>query len=250
MNMIRRLENNFKIQRGASSSITIEENNAILLKPQQIRDIVEYFIKEARKRGLENLYFEISSQSPNYNTYQTCFQENGFIYSSERIVVFKDIFSVVETDDLFDLTTIEEIGEESFREVWNETIKNATEIKGSMPFEVCKSMMQKEMGDRWKEHCLIALLDKEPIGIIIPYIEPGTLEEGKLFHFGIVPSMRGKGYESKLLEKAMYILKEIGAAYYIGTTDRENEWMKSIFEQNAYQQLSCIERYTKAVKQG
>ncbi len=41
-------------------------------------------------------------------------------------------------------------------------------------------MMLEEIGEQWKEHCLIASVGEEPIGIVIPHIERGALEEGKL----------------------------------------------------------------------
>ena len=41
----------------------------------------------------------------------------------------------------------------------------------------------------------------------------------------------------------MFVLKEIGASYYIGETNVQNEWMKDVFEKNGCQQLSSTERY-------
>ena len=38
-------------------------------------------------------------------------------------------------------------------------------------------MMLQEIGEQWKEHCLTADVDEKPIGIVIPHIERGTLEE-------------------------------------------------------------------------
>ena len=46
-------------------------------------------------------------------------------------------------------------------------------------------MMLQEIGEQWKEHCLTASVDEEPIGIVIPHIERGTLEEGKLMYFAV-----------------------------------------------------------------
>ena len=41
-------------------------------------------------------------------------------------------------------------------------------------------MMLEEIGEQWKEHCLIASVGEELIGIVIPHIERGALEEGNL----------------------------------------------------------------------
>ena len=47
--------------------------------------------------------------------------------------------------------------------------------------------------------------------------------------------MRNKGYEAALFAGAMFVLKEIGASYYIGETNMQNEWMKDVFEKNGCQ---------------
>ena len=91
-------------------------------------------------------------------------------------------------------------------------------------------MMLQEIGEQWKEHCLTASVDEEPIGIVIPHIERGTLEEGKLMYFAVTPNMRNKGYEVALFAGAMFVLKEIGASYYIGETNMQNEWMKDVLK--------------------
>ena len=106
-------------------------------------------------------------------------------------------------------------------------------------------MMLQEIGEQWKEHCLTASVDEEPIGIVIPHIERGTLEEGKLMYFAVIPNMRNKGYEAALFAGAMFVLKEIGASYYIGETNIQNEWMKDVFEKNGCQLLSSTERYVR-----
>lgn len=59
--------------------------------------------------------------------------------------------------------------------------------------------------------------------------------------------MRNKGYESDLFTKTMFVLKEIGATYYIGEANVQDEWMNDVFEKNGCQQLSCSERYVKRV---
>lgn len=35
------------------------------------------------------------------------------------------------------------------------------------------NMMLQEIGEQWKEHCLTASIEEEPIGIVIPHIEKG-----------------------------------------------------------------------------
>ena len=98
-------------------------------------------------------------------------------------------------------------------------------------------MMLQEIGEQWKEHCLTASVDEKPIGIVIPHIERGTLEEGKLMYFAVTPNVRNKGYEAALFAGAMFVLKEIGASYYIGETNMQNEWMKDVLKRT---DVSCL----------
>jgi len=53
----------------------------------------------------------------------------------------------------------------------------------------------------------------------------GTKEEGRMFYSGIVPSMRGKGFGTKMHMATLPIMKKMGATYYVGSTDERNEHM-------------------------
>ena len=53
MTIIKQLEKHFKIRRSASS-IMIKENDAEVFTEEQIEEIMQYFVTEAKKDGLEN----------------------------------------------------------------------------------------------------------------------------------------------------------------------------------------------------
>lgn len=235
---IEQLEKHFKIRRNASS-IMIKENNAELFTEEQLEEMMQYCVAEAEKEGLEKLHFEISSKSPNYNVYRKCFGKHLFECFAENIIVFKDIYEVEDIESEIDFKLIEEIGEAAFYSLWNEVTGE------QIDYDQFVNMMLQEIGGQWKEHCLTASIDEEPIGIVIPHIERGTLEEGKLMYFAVAPNMRNKGYEAAFFTGAMFVLKEIGASYYIGETNVQNEWMKDVFEKNGCQQLSSTERYVR-----
>ena len=69
MTTIEQLEKHFKIRRSASS-IMIKENNAEVFTEEQLEEMVQYYVAEAEKDGLEKLHFEVSSKSPNYDVYK------------------------------------------------------------------------------------------------------------------------------------------------------------------------------------
>ncbi|PQZ52654.1 N-acetyltransferase [Bacillus sp. MYb209] len=238
MTTIEQLEKHFKIRRSASS-IMIKENNAEVFTEEQLEEMMQYCVAEAEKDGLEKLHFEISSKSPNYDVYKKYFVTYSFEFIAENIIVFKDIHEVDDIESEIDFKLIEEIGEDAFYSLWNEVMGE------QIDYDQFVNLMEQEIGGQWKEHCLTAVANEEPIGIVIPYIERGTLEEGKLMYFAVAPNMRNKGYEEALFIGAMFVLKEIGASYYIGETNVQNEWMKDIFEKNGCQLLSSAERYVR-----
>ncbi|MBJ7994674.1 GNAT family N-acetyltransferase [Bacillus mycoides] len=238
MMTIEQLEKHFKIRKNASS-IMIKENDAEVFTEEQLEEIMQYCVAEAEKDGIEELQFEISSKSPNYDVYKKCFETYSFEYITENIIVFKDIYEVEDIESEIDFKLIEEIGEAAFYSLWNEVTGE------QIDYDQFVNTMLQEIGGQWKEHCLTAIANEEPIGIVIPHIERGTLEEGKLMYFAVAPNMRNKGYEAAFFTGAMFVLKEIGASYYIGETNVQNEWMKDVFEKNGCQQLSSTERYVR-----
>lgn len=238
MMTIEQLEKHFKIRKNASS-IMIKENDAEVFTEEQLEEIMQYCVAEAEKDGIEELQFEISSKSPNYDVYKKCFETYSFEYITENMIVFKDIYEVEDIESEIDFKLIEEIGEAAFYSLWNEVTGE------QIDYDQFVNTMLQEIGGQWKEHCLTASIDEEPIGIVIPHIERGTLEEGKLMYFAVAPNMRNTGYEAAFFTGAMFVLKEIGASYYIGETNVQNEWMKDVFEKNGCQQLSSTERYVR-----
>lgn len=238
MMTIEQLEKHFKIRKNASS-IMIKENDAEFFTEEQLEEIMQYCVAEAEKDGIEELQFEISSKSPNYDVYKKCFETYSFEYITENMIVFKDIYEVEDIESEIDFKLIEEIGEAAFYSLWNEVTGE------QIDYDQFVNTMLQEIGGQWKEHCLTASIDEEPIGIVIPHIERGTLEEGKLMYFVVAPNMRNKGYEAAFFTGAMFVLKEIGASYYIGETNVQNEWMKDVFEKNGCQQLCSTERYVR-----
>ncbi|MBG9611489.1 GNAT family N-acetyltransferase [Bacillus toyonensis] len=238
MTTIEQLEKHFKIRRSASS-IMIKENNAEAFTEEQLKEIMQYCVAEAEKEGVEKLHFEISSKSPNYDVYKKCFETYSFEYVTENMIVFKDIYEVEDVESEIDFKLIEEVGEDTFYSFWNEMTEEQVDYNQFV------HMMEQEIGEQWKEHCLTAVASEEPIGIVIPHIEKGTLEEGKLMYFVMAPNMRNKGYEAAFFTGAMFVLKEIGASYYIGETNVQNEWMKDVFGKNGCQLLSSIERHVR-----
>ncbi|CDQ38024.1 MULTISPECIES: GNAT family N-acetyltransferase [Virgibacillus] len=79
--------------------------------------------------------------------------------------------------------------------------------------------LQSELGLTWREHCYYFKSGDEVIGLAIPHIEMGTVNEGRLFYFGVVPKWRNQGNGTKIHQIALVLLKDMQATYYVGSTD-------------------------------
>ena len=100
------------------------------------------------------------------------------------------------------------------------------------PIAQVMSSLESELGPEWRKHCYYFLKEGGFAGISIPHIEMGTKEEGRLFYFGVVPELRGKGIGAQIHRVSMILLKKFQATYYVGSTDVNNANMIKIFEKN------------------
>ena len=108
--------------------------------------------------------------------------------------------------------------------------------------EQAMESFENELGPDWRKHCYLFRKDEELIGLSIPHIEQGTIDEGRLFYFGVVPERRRQGYGGLLHQLSLELLKNFGATTYVGSTDEDNRHMIRIFEQNG-----CHQREKKGI---
>ncbi len=100
------------------------------------------------------------------------------------------------------------------------------------PIDQVMLSIKNELGPEWRQYCYYFTKDEALIGISIPHIEMGTEDEGRLFYFGVVPSLRGQGLGIKIHKISLALLKNFRANYYVGSTDTNNSHMIKIFEKN------------------
>ncbi|WP_052360596.1 GNAT family N-acetyltransferase [Oceanobacillus manasiensis] len=100
------------------------------------------------------------------------------------------------------------------------------------PIEEVMGSLESELGPTWRDFCYYFTLDGEVCGISIPHIEDGTADEGRMFYFGVVPEMRGRGVGASMHLASLLLLKQKDATYYVGSTDTSNQAMINIFIKN------------------
>lgn len=157
---------------------------------------------------------------------------------------FRKISAMVEYTRLLDETfalepaiTVETLAESQMNDVsfaeFYDSCRSGTANKNNLfTIEQVLKSFEKELGREWRTHCYLFGEGGDPIGLSIPHIEQGTLSEGRLFYFGVVPKRRGQGYGVVLHRLSLGLLKSFGATTYVGSTDENNRHMMRIFEKN------------------
>ena len=130
---------------------------------------------------------------------------------------------------------MEQTSTDLFKKVWQEATFGSLNDTSARSIEGEFEGMKYELGPNYTKSCLIGFYGKNPIGVTMPHIEPGTTNEGRLFYFGLIPKYRNKGWGVYLHKISIHLLKEMGATYYIGATGYKNLPMQRIFELNGCQ---------------
>ncbi|MFD1019348.1 GNAT family N-acetyltransferase [Thalassobacillus hwangdonensis] len=107
--------------------------------------------------------------------------------------------------------------------------------------------IKSELGEEY-EHSLYSIhAGGKGVGVVIPHIEPGTSDEGRLFYIGIDPEYQGKGYGREAHRYGIHLLKDVfGAVSYVGMTDESNHAMQAVFEKNHCRMRNPVYVFTKA----
>lgn len=158
----------------------------------------------------------------------------GFEMHDENITVHKHLFDELEPIiSPFTLKNITEIPTDFFKKMWQESMKGSLNAPSLLSMDEQMRSVEKELGPSFKESCIVAYEESQPIGVVMPHIEPGTSDEGRLFFFGLIPEARGQGKSKVLHKQALGLLRQhFKAAYYIGSTGHKNVPMLKTFESN------------------
>lgn len=159
--------------------------------------------------------------------------QNGFNLHDENVTVRKELDSLYSDEHLYSVRTLNDLPESDFKDIWQKSMEGSLNAPSSLNIEEQMRNVKVELGPGFQDSCIVAYEDGNPIGIIMPHIEPGTKEEGRLFYFGLLPEQRGKGKSKSLHQQTLAILKnQFDASYYIGNTSCNNAPMLKTFKSN------------------
>ncbi|GGK08489.1 N-acetyltransferase [Lentibacillus kapialis] len=230
-----------KIVKG-DNFVTIEDTKN--LTNQELMELVTYLRDQPSIKTAKNINILVNSK---FNKeVESLLQKYGFKVHDESVTVYKVLKESDKNISGFSLKNLAELSTEKFKSVWRESMKESLNAPSSLKIDEQMRSVEVELGPNYKKSCLVAYEKGNPIGVIMPHIEPGTLEEGRIFYFGLIPKERGKGKSQLLHQQALRILKnDFNATYYIGSTSHNNIPMLKIFENNGCTVLERNRVYKK-----
>jgi hypothetical protein len=139
--------------------------------------------------------------------------------------------------DPFEYKSIKETGLKDFFEVFKKSAENP--IKNFEKFKIYVNKMITLIKDtydigNWK----IILLNKKPIGILMPHVFKENPELGVILNIGLLKNERGKGYGKIIHARGLELLKNMGAKRYKGSTGINNTAMLKVFKANGCRKLT------------
>lgn len=241
-----------KILDGTPNYLVMEEIGEID-SAKHFKEILDELKNYIVEKDIRSVSIVLNEQQAEYAPYIELLKEFSFqkqdtqLFYRRKLSAFEDM----EIKAPFSVKSLEEITSDVFLKTWIEA--SAGSLNASAPFTSLSAQqefegMQSELGADYQKNCIVIFYEDQAIGVTMPQIEQGTVDEGRLFYFGLIPAFRGKGWGEYLHKLSLHFLKQMGAAYYIGATGQNNIPMQRIFEANA---CELIERkFIYRVKDG
>lgn len=237
----RKLAPRFKVLNGLPESIAIEQTEeAADLDVSSLLSVVDCLEQAGLHRVsvtlLEHSKAELGER----------LQKHGFEHYASKVTVRRALSELPKSQN-FSIQSLDhkELTEEQFKELWELCMSQSDNAPTSLSINQHLHSVKSELGQGWEQSCIVLYEGIDPLGIAIPHIEPGTRDEGRLFYFGVLPTVRAKGKGTEMHLKTLWLLKEMGASYYIGSTHRANQKMQRVFEKNGCHVTRNTEVYYK-----
>lgn len=221
--------------------VTVE--NTHHLSSEEVLMLAEELVKDERIQKVDHLTILLrDSFSKQVGKHLENLQ---FKLHDESIFVCCDL-QQLEPEEAFELKSLHEVSSEQFKTIWKKAMEGSLNASSYLNMEEQMKSVEKELGPSYKDSCYIAFEQGCPIGVVMPHIEPGTEEEGRIFYFGLIPEERGKGKSSALYHQGLFLLKnKFGASYSIGATSVKNIPMQKVFENNRCTVIDCVNVYRR-----
>lgn len=231
----------FFVLNGMPSYVGLEQKEAVELEVFSL--LVADLLSIGKSNKLSRVSVHLKKDNTDFEKLALYLENLGFEMFTSSVEYYKDLSEETEEETDFSYFTLEDsiLIEQKFKDLWERVMQGSGNAMSTLSMDEQLNSVKHELGAEWKRNCGVFYLSGRPVAVCIPHIEPGTKDEGRLFYFGVLPEERGKGYAGKLHKRSLFLLKEMGASYYVGSTHETNIVMQCIFEKSG-----CKERGRRA----
>ncbi|PEY39518.1 GNAT family N-acetyltransferase [Bacillus cereus] len=240
-----------KILNGLPNAVTIEETDEdSFYNVQNYKDKIKRFIDVCSSWNVNRASILLDKSFNSYTPSAKVLREFDFQLYAAKIEVLRKLSDIVTPEKEYDFRSIDggTLSEEEFKSLWERCMSGSDNKSSILHINEHFYAIQAELGEGWGKSCIAFYENNKPIGISIPHIEPGMKDEGRLFYFGLLPEERGKGMSAHIHLQSLYMLKQMGATYYIGSTHMTNKKMQKVFWKNGCSIRTETELYCKIFK--
>lgn len=239
----------FKVLDGMPQYIGIEERENANYDHNNWKDKINTLNDFAIQNKLRRISALINRTSEHYLLLAQMLINMGFEKYASKVEVFRDLNDINNNKKGYEWKSLSDynISEDEFKKIWEKCMYASDNSPTSLTMDEHLNSVKIEIGENWSTSCNVIYFEDKPVGISIPHIESGTVDEGRLFYFGILPEERGKGHSVPIHYQSMNLLKELGATYYIGSTHETNKKMQKVFLKNGCSIKAETESYYKYI---
>ncbi|MBM7693887.1 RimJ/RimL family protein N-acetyltransferase [Peribacillus deserti] len=239
------VEDSFKILNGLPNYISFEENQTQVESEVSLENKIKRILSFGEQLKVKRIGAIIHKSSSKYHFLSQLLNRYHFDYYASKVEFQRGLFNIDEEPFSYEWRSIgnETITEEDFILLWSRCMQGSANAASSLSIEEHLSSVKSELGTGWENSCMAVFKENQAVGISIPHLEPGTLDEGRLFYFGLIPEQRGKGLSTEIHYQSLKLLKEMGASYYKGSTHKSNKSMQAVFQKNGCVLKEYVESY-------
>lgn len=251
LNNIRMLfQGHFYILDGRPEYITLEQ----VQTDSEIFEDFDYdlhlLLERVEEWGLNRIGTMLIKETESYDDFAKTLLRNGFELYTSKVNVKRDLMQLPDVSSAYtaEKLTNQTFSEQEFKLLWENCMAGSDNTPTTLTINEHLQSLKSELGTGWEESCYVLSYNKKPGAITIPHIEPGTISEGRLFYFGLLPEVRGQGLSKTFHLQSLHLLKGIGASYYIGSTHLSNHKMQHVFKHNkchTFIQTASFYKYLK-----
>lgn len=220
-----------KVLDGTPNYFAIEDIGRVSTS-NDFKKLLEEMMNYVSNAGIQSVSIILGKEEASNPGYIRFLEEAHFKKHGIQYFFRRDLISLKSLDEPFAIKSIGETGKDLFVKVWEASTAESLNAVSLLSIEKQFKGMKSELGTDYRKSCLVAYKNENPIGVTMPHIEPGTIDEGRLFYFGLIPAFRGKGLATSFHRLSLQYLRKLGARHYIGATGHKNLPMQRVFQKN------------------